>query len=307
MAHTAYGADSTCSGMKVSHVGLLTSTENANNENHEKELNINHPISVHPVNLQNENDSQDETKTSLEISQSVNTTQSIDRGQEKKYTTFTEYTKFGEPLYTDPSSKVQYKFSKVDDKWVLATAEDLEQNLYENEFYFWSQTSQKWLLKSDHIYDEKNKCWIINENISTPLDTYTIDENGVKIFKDKDGTLFQWDEVKKAWFPKIDDDFLAYYQLNYGEYKDDSAVPSCSKENSKETKVGPVNEKISDELKGRKKVNKGKNLPEAPKWFEIDNKNNTKVYVNNLPSDITEKEFLDIMSKYGENPSVNIY
>lgn len=34
-------------------------------------------------------------------------------------------------------------------------------------------------------------------------------------------------------------------------------------------------------------------------WFEIDEEHNTKVYVSNLPLDITEQEFVDLMQKCG--------
>ncbi|CAL8108661.1 unnamed protein product [Calicophoron daubneyi] len=33
---------------------------------------------------------------------------------------------------------------------------------------------------------------------------------------DPDGTVMEWDERRKAWFPKIDEDFIARYQMNYG-------------------------------------------------------------------------------------------
>ncbi|KAL5106828.1 HIV Tat-specific factor 1 [Taenia crassiceps] len=33
---------------------------------------------------------------------------------------------------------------------------------------------------------------------------------------DDDGTVMEWDEEKRAWFPKIDDDFIASYQMNFG-------------------------------------------------------------------------------------------
>ncbi|XP_062610063.1 17S U2 SnRNP complex component HTATSF1-like, partial [Saccostrea cucullata] len=33
---------------------------------------------------------------------------------------------------------------------------------------------------------------------------------------DEDGTVYDWDEEKRAWFPKIDEDFIAKYQMNYG-------------------------------------------------------------------------------------------
>jgi HIV Tat-specific factor 1 len=45
---------------------------------------------------------------------------------------------------------------------------------------------------------------------------------------------------------------------------------------------------------------KKKKLPAAPpKWFEIPPEQNTKVYVSNLPLDITDDEFGELMSKCG--------
>lgn len=34
-------------------------------------------------------------------------------------------------------------------------------------------------------------------------------------------------------------------------------------------------------------------------WFDLDERSNTKVYVSNLPLDITEQEFVDLMQKCG--------
>ncbi|XP_075244825.1 uncharacterized protein LOC142339053 [Convolutriloba macropyga] len=46
---------------------------------------------------------------------------------------------------------------------------------------------------------------------------YERDNRGVPIKKDKDGTVFEWDESMKGWFPKVDAAFLAAYSLSYGE------------------------------------------------------------------------------------------
>ena len=32
--------------------------------------------------------------------------------------------------------------------------------------------------------------------------------------------VYEWDAAKNAWFPKIDEDFMAQYQMNYGFTKD---------------------------------------------------------------------------------------
>lgn len=43
------------------------------------------------------------------------------------------------------------------------------------------------------------------------------EKTGNYLYKDpNDGTLYEWDADKYGWFPKIDDDFMAHYQLNYG-------------------------------------------------------------------------------------------
>lgn len=46
-------------------------------------------------------------------------------------------------------------------------------------------------------------------------------------------------------------------------------------------------------------------------WFEIDDKHNTYVYVNGLPTDISEEDFITLMKKYGvikkKNPPNNSY
>ena len=37
------------------------------------------------------------------------------------------------------------------------------------------------------------------------------------MYKDaNDGMVYEWDAAKNAWFPRIDDDFMAVYQMNYG-------------------------------------------------------------------------------------------
>ncbi|KER22509.1 hypothetical protein T265_09428 [Opisthorchis viverrini] len=43
---------------------------------------------------------------------------------------------------------------------------------------------------------------------------------------DPDGTVMEWDERRKAWFPKIDDDFIARYQMSYGVVTTDDNQPT---------------------------------------------------------------------------------
>ncbi|XP_060084348.1 HIV Tat-specific factor 1-like [Ylistrum balloti] len=43
---------------------------------------------------------------------------------------------------------------------------------------------------------------------------------------DDDGTEYEWNEEKQAWFPKIDDDFIAKYQMGYGTSAETGSVTS---------------------------------------------------------------------------------
>ncbi|KAF8787407.1 HIV Tat-specific factor 1 like protein [Argiope bruennichi] len=52
---------------------------------------------------------------------------------------------------------------------------------------------------------ERKKKELSEEGISDPY-TYV---------DPKDGTVYEWDVQKQAYFPKIDDDFIAKYQSNY--------------------------------------------------------------------------------------------
>ncbi|KAK7590256.1 hypothetical protein V9T40_001869 [Parthenolecanium corni] len=110
-----------------------------------------------------------------------------------------------------------------------------------------------------------------------------------------DGTKYFWDKQKSAWFPKIDDDFIAYYQMSYGfnqpeDKKDDKPL-------AQPPQILP--DTVSKKSEEPEPTLKRKAPEEPPKWFELDDKHNTKVYVTNLPLDITETEFVDIMQKCG--------
>jgi len=99
-----------------------------------------------------------------------------------------------------------------------------------------------------------------------------------------DGTVYEWNAEKQAWFPKVDDDFIAQYQANYSYQNPDEE----SKE-SDQTKEQPT----SDAPKGEKRK------ANDPCWFQVDDDHNTNVYVSGLPSDISEEEFVELMSKCG--------
>ncbi|KAH9508976.1 HIV Tat-specific factor 1 [Bulinus truncatus] len=55
-------------------------------------------------------------------------------------------------------------------------------------------------------------------------------------YTDEDGTVMEWDHERRAYFPKIDSDFIAQYQVNYGINYDQS------RELSKEEQQAQFNE-----------------------------------------------------------------
>ena len=71
--------------------------------------------------------------------------------------------------------------------------------------------------------------------------------SGAQMYKDpNDGMTYEWDTKKRAWFPRINEDFLAQYQMNYGFTKDGVAEPTKPEEISPEdlaktTETGKLN------------------------------------------------------------------
>lgn len=127
---------------------------------------------------------------------------------------------------------------------------------------------------TQYEWSSEKKEWILREV------TYSF-EGDTHVYTDKDGVKYFWDKVKNAWFPKVDDEFMAVYQMNYGFI-----------ENNKEEKEEPKVETLVKPKGEKRKASE-------PTWFELDEAENTKVYVSNLPTDITEEEFVDLMQKCG--------
>lgn len=154
-------------------------------------------------------------------------------------------------------------------------------------------------LRMQELYSKRN------EDGSDPY-TYTDPE---------DGTVYDWDHEKKAWFPKITEDFIAAYQANYGFTQEgdpdaNSAAVSSTDPAATETDSKPSErEKPGDAAKipnpdqheatAKEAKQKGEKRKAEPGWFDIDDNKNTNVYVSGLPPDISTEEFVELMSKCG--------
>lgn len=136
----------------------------------------------------------------------------------------------GAAYYTDPSTKQKYKWCTTESNWQPLSNDT---DPYENEHYKWCPKTQQWLPKqkkqqeteTEHYkWDEEQQKWLPKQKPLPGQDVvYGVDENGDRTYTDKDGAVFFWDAAKNAWFPKIDDDFMARYQMNYGFIDNTSA------------------------------------------------------------------------------------
>lgn len=135
----------------------------------------------------------------------------------------------------------------------------------------------------------------------------------------EDGTVYDWDHNKKAWFPKITEDFLAAYQANYGFTQEGnpdtnnapatSTKPAAPEPSNKPAETqkpvedaptpAPDQQDAQPEQKTQDVKQKGEKRKPDPGWFDIDDEKNTNVYVSGLPPDVGTEEFVELMSKCG--------
>lgn len=158
-----------------------------------------------------------------------------------------------------------------------------------------------------------------------------------------DGTLYEYDLIRKGWFPKIDDDFIAMYQASYGVTKSDESNDSGIKPESflnsttskdvatqdDDQSITQNGEKLESPIQaadplhaatkrsvpdqtqpsGSDSKRAKKSASAAPaEWFEMQDEHNRNVYVSNLPEELEEQEFVELMSKCGmvmKDPSTN--
>lgn len=188
---------------------ILTSSENVNNENREIELALNSAPeeTTHPA--------------------------------DDEYSQHITYNSHGVAIYTDPSNHAQYEFDNVRNDWVavtdanrivdvLSTAHNDSSSTsdpYENEHYRWCHETKQWFPKESvlaenefYTFDAVRNEWVPKAKFHAVSSTTLDDGQTLHTYTDEDGVIFFWDTTKNAWFPKIDDDFMAKYQMGYGSY-----------------------------------------------------------------------------------------
>ncbi|KAM7357225.1 RRM1_TatSF1_like and RRM2_TatSF1_like domain-containing protein barc [Cochliomyia hominivorax] len=270
-------------------------------------------------------DKETEKQDNKNISCSTNNKTALGEEKDEKdsskdeYAEHVTYTEDGTAIYTDPKTKYQYKWCTTANNWI-PNVKTTSTNPYENEHYKWCSETQKWIPKQTQVTETEHYKWDAAKNEWVPKAkdnskqeksevVYDIDEDGQRTYTDKDGTVFFWDVEKNAWFPKIDEDFMARYQMSYGfidntsesekekQKRELEAAVQKEKELARMVEEAKANEEASKD--NAKQGVKRKQPQEPPKWFEIDPAHNTKVYVSNLPLDITLEEFAEVMGKCG--------
>lgn len=221
-------------------------------------------------------------------------------------------------IYTDPATNYRYIFDKEKNQWVPKdgeAAETSKSNPYENEHYRWCTETKEWILKdgvsepAENPYVNEHYKWNPEANSWEAKNgdqrfATAVFVDGQHLYTDPDGTVYFWDDEKKAWFPKIDDDFMAMYQTNYGFIDNTSTTTETTTPSSSgqvdESNVATSATSTADNKNGEpQKEATGKRKANQPQWFEESPEQCTKVYVSNLPDDITEDEFVEVMSKCG--------
>ncbi|CCA67561.1 related to Splicing factor U2AF-associated protein 2 [Serendipita indica DSM 11827] len=115
-------------------------------------------------------------------------------------------------------------------------------------------------------------------------------------FEDDDGNEMEWDDVKNAWVPLVDEELVRQQQAVYsvaGVDENTPAAPVLARENKKR-KAGQSNGDITTSAGPAKK--KGKN--EGSTNTKPASKN-TAVFVSNLPRDATVDEIAERFGKFG--------
>lgn len=178
-------------------------------------------------------------------------------------------------IYTDKATNISYRFDQENNKWVVKE---------DNKMSCDGKKSSDGTKKKEDSGPE-----------TSATDAFGF-ENDTHTYTDpNDGSVYFWDKEKNAWFPKVDEDFMAKYQMNYGFT--DMNIPQPPSQ-PPEAKQSPSSKKTKEEKEQRKLEAKRK-AQEPPTWFEVDEAHNTAIYVSGLPLDITIEELTQLFTKCG--------
>lgn len=87
---------------------------------------------------------------------------------------------------------------------------------------------------------------------------------------DEDGTVMEWDDEKHAWFPKIDDDFIASYQMNFGIQNEQESAHTAWRQFAVQIERLKIERGLDDEevKRGMASLNEYYQSPAYRVWYE---------------------------------------
>ncbi|KYM84322.1 HIV Tat-specific factor 1 like protein [Atta colombica] len=176
-------------------------------------------------------------------------------------------------IYTDKATNITYKFDQQNNKWIVKEDNKVSSDSKKNLQMEKKEESDDTEAGAAEVFGFEN-------------DTHTYTDPN-------DGSVYFWDKEKNAWFPKVDEDFMAKYQMSYGF--SDTSTPQPK---PPEPKQLPPTQKIKEE-KEQRRVEAKRKAQEPPTWFEVDEAHNTAIYVSGLPLDITIEELTQLFTKCG--------
>ncbi|EZA58058.1 hypothetical protein DMN91_006306 [Ooceraea biroi] len=181
-------------------------------------------------------------------------------------------------IYTDKATNITYRFDQKNNKWVEKKDDNCGSDNKES-------------------LDESEKGNTVPQVCEKRTETGAFGfENDTHTYTDpNDGSVYFWDKEKNAWFPKVDEDFMAKYQMSYGFTE---TVNTTEKLEPPKLQQASPSQNTKEEKEQRRAEAKRK-AQEPPSWFEVDEAHNTAVYVSSLPLDITTEELTQLFTKCG--------
>ncbi|KAM0732910.1 17S U2 SnRNP complex component HTATSF1 [Formica fusca] len=176
-------------------------------------------------------------------------------------------------IYTDKATNITYRFDQENNKWVVKEDDKVNSDNKES---------------SDKKEKEENSGPEVNA-----AGTFGFEDDTHTYTDPNDGSVYFWDKEKNAWFPKVDQDFMARYQMSYGFTDTSTPQPNPPEPNE------PTSPQKAKEEKEQRKAEAKRKAQEPPTWFEVDEAHNTAIYVSGLPLDITMDELTELFTKCG--------
>jgi len=196
---------------------------------------------------------------------------SAECGREREDDSMKDYEFDGQTyVYTDKATNITYKFDQGNNKWVRKNDDSVPDGRKGSD-----ETRKKENTESAGIFGFEN-------------DTHTYTDPD-------DGSVYFWDKEKNAWFPKVDEDFMAKYQMSYGFTE--AGIPQAEPPELQKEPTAAVHK--TKEEKEQRRAEAKRKAQEPPSWFEVDEAHNTAIYVSGLPLDITVKELTELFAKCG--------